>query len=265
MPGRDLQLLIDTALEAGDIAQNFWQADPKRWDKPDGMGPVTEADIAVNDLMQDRLMSSRPDWGWLSEESDDDGTRSDTEAVFVVDPIDGTRAFVDGHNTWAHSIAIVRNGMPVAGVVYLPIRKKLYAAEVDQPATLNKSAIAAAKTTVLHQSKVLAARSTFDATNWPGGIPDVQRHFRSSLAYRVCLVAEGRFDAMITLRDTWEWDVAAGTIIAQQAGATVIDRDGRTPHFNNPDPKGPGLIAAAQGLAQEIISARRTQSSPGAA
>ncbi|MEL7027309.1 MAG: inositol monophosphatase family protein, partial [Pseudomonadota bacterium] len=134
MPESDLELLLRAAKEAGEIAQGFWRKDPKTWDK--GVDdPVTEADLAVDTHLRDTLTAARPGYGWLSEETPDRTDRLSKEKVFVVDPIDGTRAFIDGQETWAHSIAIVTAGAATQGVVYLPVRKKLFAASKGQGAT----------------------------------------------------------------------------------------------------------------------------------
>jgi myo-inositol-1(or 4)-monophosphatase len=100
----------------------------------------------------------------------------------------------------------------------------------------------------------LTAKTTFNAEHWPGGVPALQRHFRASMAWRLCLVAEGAFDAMLTLRPSWEWDIAAGSLIASCAGALVTDRTGGPLHFNAADPRSHGVVVAAPGLHQDLIS-----------
>ena len=106
MPERDLALLTDAAREAGRIAMRFWRRDPQVWDKGGEHGPVTEADLAVNDMLKPMLLAARPDYGWLSEETPDNADRLSRDTVFIVDPIDGTRAFVAGEETLAHSLAV---------------------------------------------------------------------------------------------------------------------------------------------------------------
>ena len=117
----------------------------------------------------------------------------------------------------------------VAGVVYLPMMDKLYAAERGGGATLNGAAIKVARTKDLSAATVLSAKPNFADKHWKNGQPpEVKRGYRPSLAYRLCLVAEGQFDAMLTLRPTWEWDIAAGDLILREAGAVTGDRAGRT-------------------------------------
>ncbi len=244
MPENDLDLLVDAARAAGEIALPYWRNAPKEWDKGDGAGPVTEADIAVNDALMNQLRAARPDYGWLSEESEDSAGRLDHDRVFIVDPIDGTRAFIAGDRSWSHSLAVAEKGKIIAGVVFLPVAGKMYSARASEGAWLDGMPITASRRDDLSDAGVLCARNMLAPALWPRGVPPVKRHFRPSLAYRLALVAEGRFDAMLTLRDTWEWDVAAGSLIAREAGAAVTDRLGNPLEFNRPLPKLPGILAA---------------------
>lgn len=255
MPATDLSLLIDAAQAAGQIARRYAGATAARWDKPDGAGPVTEADIAVNDLLIDQLRGARPEYGWLSEETEDSADRLNHDRVFIVDPIDGTRSFIEGSGTWAHALAVVEKGRVTAAVIYLPMRDKLYAASVGQGATLNDTPIRASDRSGLAGASVLAAKPAYEAQHWRGMVPDVARAYRPSLAYRLSLVAEGRFDAMLTLRDTWEWDIAAGDLILREAGAVISDRRAVPLKFNNPTPLLDGVVAANPGLHSQITGA----------
>ena len=249
MPGTpDLDLLVKAAEAAGDVATKFFRGKNQVWDKPGGAGPVTEADLAVDYLLRETLTSARPDYGWLSEETEDSSSRLGNEKVFIVDPIDGTRSFVGGSDTWAHSIAIAENGKITAAVVFLPAREKLYTASVGQGASLNGRALSPQRNNSLTGASVLAARPIMDQKNWPGGVPNIDRQYRPSLAYRLCLVAEGRFDAMLTLRKSWEWDIAAGALILEEAGARVSDQVGAELEFNNPHPQTNGVVASSQGI-----------------
>ncbi len=228
-------------------------ANPAVWQKDDGQGPVTEADIAVDLMLSDLLREARPDYGWLSEEIADDTARLSMRRVFIIDPIDGTRAFVDGGASWAHSLAVAEHGVVTAGVVFMPARDRLYVATRGGGAKLNGHPITARKRRQLAGAQVLATRASLDVSRWPRGVPPVERHFRPSLAYRMCLVAEGRFDAMLTFRPTWEWDIAAGALIAAEAGARVTDQAGRPLRFNTPAALADGVVAAPGGLHARLL------------
>ncbi len=244
----DLQLLIDAAHASADIARKFFKSDPEVWHKDGDAGPVTEADLAIDKMLHTDLRENRPDYGWLSEETEDDQTRLDHEHVFIIDPIDGTRAFINGERTWSHSLAIARHGEVIASVVYVPMMDRLYAASSDQKTMLNGTPISPTAKDILEGATVLAAKPNLRDQHWIGGAPPIERHFRPSLAYRLSLIAQGRFDAMITLRECWEWDIAAGDLIVRQAGGRCSDIRNATLRFNNARPMTFGCLAAGQAL-----------------
>ncbi|MDE0591064.1 3'(2'),5'-bisphosphate nucleotidase CysQ [Halocynthiibacter sp. C4] len=254
MPESDLDLLIDAAKAAGEIAGNFWKQSPEVWDKSGGAGPVTEADIAIDKMLNNELLRSRPDYGWLSEEIADSPDRLSKQRVFIVDPIDGTRAFINGSPTFSHSLAVADDGVVTAAVVYLPMLGRLYSATIGDYAKLNGEPIRASSRTEIDGATALCAKSNFSPERWIGAAPNFEQHIRSSLAYRLSLIAQGRFDVMLTLRDTWEWDVAAGSLIAERAGSTVTDMKGNAPIFNNPTAKLDGMIAAPSQIHREIVA-----------
>ncbi|MEM8578760.1 MAG: 3'(2'),5'-bisphosphate nucleotidase CysQ, partial [Pseudomonadota bacterium] len=224
MPAADLPLLIDAVRVAGRVATSYTGPDAKRWEKPDGAGPVTEADLAVDRVLRSQLTLARPAYGWLSEESEDSAARLDSEAVFIVDPIDGTRSFAGGARTWAIAVAVASEGVVTAGAVFLPARGLLYAAARGAGAWLNAERLQVTATEALDGASVLAAKPMMEGVHWPSGPPSVQRAHRPSLAYRLSLVAQGRFDAMFTFRPSWEWDIAAGSLIVEEAGGVVTDK-----------------------------------------
>lgn len=253
MPEADLPLLTQAACSAADIALKYWKTDMKVESK-DGGSPVSEADYAVDAHLRKVLTAARPDYGWLSEETEDSSARLSCGTVFVVDPIDGTRAFIRGHPIWAISIAVVRHGVPVAGVVHMPVRGKSYTAVKDQGARLNGAALTTGRRDSPEGATVLGSSSSLNPQWWSRKPPLLHRHWRPSLAYRFCLVAEGRFDAVLTLKDTWEWDIAAGLLIAQEAGAMVTDREGQVPLLNGASARVCGIFAAEPVLHRVLIS-----------
>ena len=253
MPGTDISLLIDAALAAGDIAKTYFKEEPEAWDKGDGQGPVTEADLAIDRMLKSELLAARSDYGWLSEETDDDSDRLTRDRVFIVDPIDGTRAFMAGHEHFAHSLAIAENGEITAAVVHLPIMERTYVATKGGGATMNGVPIAVNDSDDISSTTFLANKANMAPEFWRGGVPPIKRSFRPSLAYRVCLAAEGRYHGMLTLRPTWEWDVAAGSLILSEAGGASLDGRGHAPLFNQPHPQIPRMIAAGQTLLPKIM------------
>lgn len=260
---RDLTLLREAAETAATIANRYWRTDQIVTEKAGGAGPVSEGDLAVDRYLRKALTAARPDYGWLSEESDHDPRRAAARRCFVVDPIDGTRAYVGGRTTWALSLAVVEDGRPLAGIVLLPQRGKLYAAAQGTGATLNGAPIRVATAGSADGVQVLAPKTSLAADLWPGGLPDLTRHFRPSLAYRLCLVAEGRFDAMLTLRPTWDWDIAAGVLIAAQAGAGIAAPSGADLRFNTPEARNPGVLVAAPPLLADLLTRLAPPAKPG--
>lgn len=253
MPAPDLALLQDAARLAGDIALRYFRNDPKVWEKP-GLGPVTEADIAVNDMLRDTLRPARPSYGWLSEETPDTEERLDCEHLFLIDPIDGTSAFIAGDTSFSHSLAIAQNGIVTAAVVYLPARDQLYAAHQDGPATCNGTPIHCSDRAGITGASLLTPKANMAPDHWNGPVPGLTRHFRASVAYRLCLVADGSFDGMLSLRQAWEWDIAAGALIAERAGAAVTNRQGAPLRFNAGVPRSNGVLVAAPGLHSALLT-----------
>jgi myo-inositol-1(or 4)-monophosphatase len=252
LPEPDLALLKEAALAAGEIAKRFHRNGAKVWEKAD-QSPVTEADLAVNARLHEILTDARPDYGWLSEETEPDPGYCAAQRWFVVDPIDGTRSFMEGNKTFAHSIAVVEGTRVVAAVVHLPLREKTYAAAEGAGAFLNGAPIRSAEVSELGGATIMINKAQLKPENWPGGVPDIERVYRPSLAYRICLAAEGRFAGMVTLRDAWEWDVAAGALIAAEAGAEMCGRDGRAIRFGNDSRKVPGMLVCSDSLRRQLL------------
>ncbi|MEM7076131.1 MAG: 3'(2'),5'-bisphosphate nucleotidase CysQ [Pseudomonadota bacterium] len=255
MPATDLSLLVQAVRAAGEVARTFSGPEAKVWQKPGDAGPVTEADLAVNDTLRSCLQGARPGYGWLSEETEDNAERLAHDTVFIVDPIDGTRAFISGGRTWAHVVAVAHKGEVTAGAIYLPLRDKLYAAAKGQGATINGAPICVGTRGDPDGATVLTSKSGLAERHWRSAPPDLQLSFRPSLAYRLCLVAEGRFDAMLSLRRTWEWDIAAGEIVLREAGAITTDRLGQPLTFNAPSPEFKSVVSANPALHGALIRA----------
>ncbi|CUH38986.1 Inositol-1-monophosphatase [Jannaschia seosinensis] len=249
----DLSLLADAARAAGDIARRHFGQGPESWDKGHGQGPVSEADLEIDAMLHADLTAARRDYGWLSEETADHPQRLSRDRVFIVDPIDGTRAFLAGEPTFTHSLAIVEGGQPVAAAIYLPMKDRLFLAARGQGATRDGAPIRPSDMAAFDGATVLGSRANFANVNWRGGCPPVTRRFVPSLAYRLALVAEGRFDAMVMLRPAWEWDIAAGALIVSEAGGSITNRHGGALRFNNSKPMLDGVIAGGGPLAEALL------------
>lgn len=256
----DLDLIVEAAREAGALALSE-RAKGLNIQTKIGGSPVTHADLAVDALLKDRLLGARPDHGWLSEETPDGPERLSKRRIFVVDPIDGTVAYMKDRPWWCVPIAIVEDGRPVAAVVHAPALDETFTAVAGGGAFLNGRPITASDTADLDDAAVLGdARLFADVSLWPEPWPVMRWEKRNALAYRLSLVAAGAFDAAIATAPKWDWDVAAGALIAEEAGARVSDHHGRPWTFNRADPRQAGLVCAAPALWPLIV--RRTRSIP---
>ena len=249
----DLDLILAAAREAGDLAVAAREKGLKVWSK-DGGSPVTDADLAVDTLLKTRLMSARPSYGWLSEETADAPARLATKRQFVVDPIDGTAAYLKGKPWFSVSIAVVENGRPIAGVVLAPALDETYAATLGGGATLNGAPIKPSATNSLDGAAMLGDAKMFVHPAWTTPWPAMRVESRNSIAYRLCLVASGDFDAAIALSPKNEWDLAAGDLICAEAGAALTDHKGRGFTYNRPNPLLPSVVCANLALAPLILS-----------
>lgn len=248
----DIDLLRAAAHEAGALALAYRRRGLKIWSKGDA-GPVTDADQAADALLKERLLDARPDYGWLSEETADGPGRLSRSKIFVVDPIDGTVAFMKSKPWWTVALAIVEDGTPCAGVVYAPALNETFEAVAGEGAKLNGEPIQASDTSSLDDASMLADANLFNQPIWPEQWPVMRFDKRNSIAYRMALVGAGAFDAAMALSPKWDWDVAAGALIATEAGAKCTDHKGRPYHFNRPDPRQPSLVCAAPALHPLIL------------
>lgn len=255
----DLELIRNAAREAGQLALEYREAGLKVWSK-DGGSPVTDADLAVDTLLKERLLSARPDYGWLSEETADSPDRLSRKRIFVVDPIDGTVAFMRNKPWWCTPIAVVEDGQPVAAVIYAPMMDEMFEAALGGGARLQGRRITASDTHELEDAELLADARLMEGREWAEPWPQMKFSKRNALAYRMALVAAGAFDAAIAITPKWDWDVCAGALIAQEAGAKVSDHMGRPWQFNRADPRQTSLICAAPALHPLIV--RRTAPIP---
>ena len=255
----DLELIRTAAREAGELALAMRDQGLKVWSKSNA-SPVTDADLAVDEFLKDRLLSARPDYGWLSEETADSSDRLSKRRIFVVDPIDGTSAFMKNTPWWCTPIAVVEDGQPVAAAIFAPVMGEMFEATKGGGARLQGRRITASDTRDLEDAELLADARLMNAREWDEPWPHMNFSKRNALAYRMALVAAGAFDAAIAISPKWDWDVCAGSLIAQEAGAKVSDHRGTAWQFNRPDPRQTSLICAAPALHPLIV--RRTAPIP---
>lgn len=252
-PRDDLDLLSAVAAEAGRIAQRFWRKDPRVWWK--GQSPVSEADMAVDEYLAAALLTARPGYGWISEETAARPAEDAGGRFFVVDPIDGTRAFLRGEATWCVSIAVVADGRPVAGVLDAPSLGHVFRASAGSPATLNGAAIAVR--TGHGPGERLRLAMPEPMRRPLSGRPDLGLDFAPnipSLALRLAMVASGELDGTLVGARANDWDIAAADLILERAGGHLAGL-GTGSHLYNPVPRRHGvLVAGAPDIVERLRS-----------
>jgi myo-inositol-1(or 4)-monophosphatase len=224
----DLALLRDAAREAGAIAMRYFGNNPQVWMKG-GTSPVSEADHAADAYLRETLLKARPDYGWLSEETADDHARLAARRTFVVDPIDGTRGFLDGLHSWCVSVAVVENGATLAGVLECPAKHETYWALPGEGAFLNGERIrvrALADMVDIGGPKPLV---DLMPEAWQGRLHRMP--YIPSLAYRLAMIAAGKLDATFVKPNAHDWDIAAADLILREAGGALLDRQGLQPRY----------------------------------
>jgi myo-inositol-1(or 4)-monophosphatase len=259
--------LRDTAREAGAIAARFFRSGLKTsariWSKSGG-SPVTEADMAVDAFLKKELSQALPEAGWLSEETADDPARLGRELVWIVDPIDGTRAFLSGSHDWSVSIALLAAGRPYLGVVYAPAHKALYEARRGQGAWRDGEAIKASGADRLQDLSIAGPKGLVDRAE--AAIGQLKRPPRiPSLALRLARVAEGSIDCGLVSANACDWDIAAADLILHEAGAILTGLDAAPPAYNQADPVHGELLAAPRRLHPRLIEAMTAPRASGAA
>jgi myo-inositol-1(or 4)-monophosphatase len=208
-----------------------------------GNSPVTSADLAVDRQLAEVLRGAFPDAGWLSEETEDDPDRLAKPQLLILDPIDGTRAFMTGDPRWTVAVALVQAGRPVAGVVHAPALGETYAASLGRGATLNGVRIGAARLASLDGASVAGPRATvLDFAQAAGFRPELAPKI-PSLAYRLACVASGRLALGLAGANSHDWDIAAADIILREAGAGLVERGGEV-SYNQLSTRHDRLLAA---------------------
>ncbi len=258
-PAAILNAMVAVVEEAGRIAlPGFRLGGPttaRVWHKGGG-SPVTESDVAVDTFLNERLGALCPAAGWLSEETADDAARLALPLVWIVDPIDGTRAYASGHPDWSVAVALLVEGRPVAGIVHAPAHRATYAAAEGHGATLNGRPIRVSDRDTLRGAKAAGPAEAVAALARAGhGVVRLPRV--PSLALRLVRVGEGAIEAALVSGNARDWDLAAADLILTEAGGTVTNLAGEIPLYNRPMPVHGALVASGMNLHGPLIAAAR--------
>jgi myo-inositol-1(or 4)-monophosphatase len=238
---------------AGELALSHFRAGGPHWFKGPGQ-IVTAADLEVDRLLHESLIGAFPADGWLSEERADDQARLHRERVWMVDPIDGTRAFANGLPEFAISAALLSDDAPVLGVVLNPATGECFEAERGCGAWCGGTRVHVSTHAALPGARLLSSRTEMRRRKWPALMPEATFTDLSSLAYKLALVAAGRFDGLVSRRTCHDWDVAAAQLLIAEAGGRLSEVDGAALVLNRPEPHHAGLVAAgAHGLHRALL------------
>ena len=254
----DAGVLQETVREAGRLALSMFGTELRTWTKG-ASSPVSEADIAVNDLLEAKLRPATPDYGWLSEESVDDEARLTKRRVWIVDPIDGTRSYLAGRDDWCVSVALVEDAVPILAAVFVPVSGEFFFAARGQGTRLNGAAVEAALGTELDFARVAGPKPLVERLA-PVSKP-IELHPRiGSLALRLCRVAHGALDAAFAGGQSRDWDLAAAHLIVQEANGNMTALSGDAILYNRRDVAHGVLVAAGRDRHAEIITHFRDSS-----
>ena len=237
---------LDAAVrDAGSLALSMFGKPIRQWTKGPSSSPVCEADIAVDALLRQRLIGGDNSSGWLSEETADDAARLAARYVWVVDPIDGTRAYIAGEPDWAISAALIENGRPILACLYAPALDEFFAARAGAASTLNGKPIAATRGTDLQGLRIAGPQKFLERLS--SVMPPFTKLPRGhSLALRLVRVAQGTCDAAFAGGNSHDWDLAAADLLVHQAGGALTPLEGGTIAYNRPVPRHGMLIAAGR-------------------
>jgi myo-inositol-1(or 4)-monophosphatase len=229
------------------------EAGVRVWNKQRN-SPVTEADIAVDVLLRERLLQVAPDYGWQSEESELVAGGPQVRRRWVVDPIDGTRAFIGQQSDWSIAAALVDGGLPIAAVIYAPTTDELFLASHGGGATRNGVAIHASFPESLRGARIAGPKSTLERLA-QSGVPFEAVPRIHSLALRFARVAAGDIDVALASERSRDWDLAAAHLLVHEAGGLLTTSDGRPLNYDRPEAEHPPLAAAGKGLYPALIAA----------
>jgi len=245
-------LATEVVIAAGKTIMEFFMESFQVTEKsPDN--PVTDADLAADRLLRERLSDILPQAGWLSEETIDDLERLRQPLTWIVDPLDGTKEFVLGIPEFSVSVALVADSQPVLGIIYNPASAELYRCLKGSGVHLNEEAVQVSNNEVLDGMAVDASRSERKRGEFEPFEQLIDVRTLGSIAYKLARVAAGQVDATWSRGPKSEWDICAGTLMVAEAGGHCVNLDNHPFQFNKPIPKINGIIATNDTLYEQVI------------
>jgi myo-inositol-1(or 4)-monophosphatase len=252
----DHALLCAAARAGGAIAKRYFGGPFDVREKSPG-DPVTEADLAVDAEIKRLILGERPEDAWLSEETADSPARLDARRVWIVDPIDGTKAFVAGRPEFAVSIALVENGRPIAAAIFNPITDEFIDAVRNGGTRCNGQRVQVTEESDTAALVLGTSHNELRRKLWRHLFPESEVEPVDAIAYKLGLLAAGRFDGVIALRPKSDWDIAAGDLLVHEAGGRMTDADGNVLRYNRAEIRHPNLVASGPAIHSALLARLR--------
>ena len=250
---KEKDIAIAAARAAGTIIQDIYGTKYTVDYKSGDNSPVTIADREANQKIHSMLQEAFPDYGWLSEETVDSSARLTTRRVWVVDPMDGTKEFIQKIPEFAVSIGLIEDGQPILGVVYNPTLDQLFWAVRGQGAWHGEQQLHVPETHRLGDATILSSRSETKRGEWKDFTSLFHARPMGSIAYKLACIAKGEADASFTLVPKNEWDICGGTLLVEEAGGRVTNLRGKPVLFNQPTTLLQGLVASNGSLHTQLM------------
>lgn len=247
----DLKLLRSLALSAGEIGLKYFKSDNEVWYK-NGSSPVSEADKEIDSFLRTTFAEHRPQYGWLSEETEDNSDRLDQDTIIIADPIDGTRGFIAGRNEWCIAISIVTDSRPVHAILHCPAMQRTLLASKGTGLIIEEST--PYQQTSRIRPLVTGSKKIIEVLNANIDKSFDVLEFIPSLAYRLALVATNELDGAYARGGASEWDVAAADLILEEADCKLTDQHGNQLSYNQNKVTMPSLVAASKSNHENILN-----------
>ena len=262
MPGDDAndldraQACLEIAVQAaGEAALRLFRTNPPVTVKKDN-SPVCEADYAADAVLKSHLFEQFPGYGWISEESATQVAKPGNR-TWIVDPIDGTRAFVNGREDWSVCVALIEDDRPVLAAIFLPCSDDLYEARAGSGAILNKEPLQTSRQSTIDGCRMVGYSSLFQSGKWTEPWPSMKIEMFNSMAIRLALVADGSCDAVLSMNAKSDWDLAAADLLVQEAGGFVTDINGASFRYGRMPMRKQNVLASGARLHSKLLDQTR--------
>lgn len=247
-----LKVTEEAVFNAGKIALEFEKKKIKTWYKSENQ-PVTEADILINNYLQKFFKEKTPNFGWLSEESVDDNSRYCKDYFWCLDPIDGTRSFINGKPEYTISLALMLKSTPIFGIIYNPKTREMFSAKKKFGAFCNKKKIYV-ENKEMTKSKIALSSSEFKIMEKYKNLNNLKVTKMGSIAYKIALVAKGDIDIAISFTKKNDWDLAAASVILEEAGGILSQTNGKQISYNTKELKISSVVASNKINHKKIVN-----------